>query len=306
MNVSVIIVNYNTASLLLECVESIIAHTHDVGYEIIVVDNGSRKEELEILRQDNRFTLIEKHENLGFGRANNVGVAHSKGDHLFLLNPDTILVNDAISILYKHLIDHPQTGICGGNIYNKDMQPAHSYHTMLPSILSEMDFACGQFFRRIRWGKNAQFNHTGSMLEVAMITGADMMIRREAWEKVKGFDPDFFMYCEDADLCLRIKSQGYQIISVPDAKIIHLEGKSFVESEAHCQRVLDGRFTYFRKHHSLLYNSLANFVNISSLLAAVMVCGILFKHQKRKNYQQRLKIYCQKAFHSRKNSHHQP
>lgn len=300
MNVSVIIVNYNTASLLLECVASIIEHTHDIDYEIIVVDNGSDEKELELLRHDHRFTLIEMHENLGFGRANNEGVAHSKGDHLFLLNPDTLLVNDAISILYKHLIAHPQTGICGGNIYNKDMQPAHSYHMMLPSILSEMDFACGQLFRRIRYGKNAQFNHTGSELEVAMITGADMMIRREAWEKVEGFDPTFFMYCEDADLCLRVNSHNYQIVSVPEARIIHLEGKSFVESEAHCRRVLDGRFTYFRKHHSRLYNSLANFVNISSLLAAVVTCAILLKHQKRKNYQQRLRIYCQMALHSKK------
>ena len=300
MNISVIIVSYNTAPLLLQCVESIIEHTHDVSYEIIVVDNSSEEKDLDKLRQDRRFTLIEMHENLGFGRANNVGVKQSKGDHIFLLNPDTILVNDALSILYRHLMTSPHTGVCGGNIYNKDMQPAHSYHVMPPSILSEMDFACGQLYRRIRYGKNAQFNHTGKEMDVAMITGADMMIRRTAWEEVEGFDPIFFMYCEDADLCLRIKSQGYHIVSVPDASIIHLEGKSFVESEAHCQRALDGRFTYFWKHHSRLYNICSDILNISSLLAAIVVCAILFKHQKRKNYQQRLRIYCKMAFRSSK------
>lgn len=293
MNISVIIVNYNTASLLLQCVSSIIEHTRGVSYELIIVDNGSCEDDLELLRHESRFTLIELHENLGFGRANNAGVKEAKGEHIFLLNPDTILVNDAISILYKHLIEHPHTGICGGNIYNKEMQPAHSYHVLLPSILSEMDFACGQIFRRIRYGKNAQFNNTGKEMEVAMITGADMMIRRQAWEKVNGFDPAFFMYCEDADLCLRVKSQGYSIVSVPDASIIHLEGKSFVESEDHCRRVLDGRFTYFRKHYSWIYNKVSNILNISSLLAAIMVCTILSKRERRNNYSQRLRIYRQ-------------
>ena len=103
------------------------------------------------------------------------------------------------------------------------------------------------------------------------------------------------MYCEDADLCHRIKAQGYRIVSVPEASIIHLEGKSFVESEAHCQRILDGRFTYFKKHYSRLYNRVADVLNISSLLAAIAVCAILRKQQRRKNYQQRLRIYRQMA-----------
>ncbi len=303
MNVSVIIVNYNTASLLQQCVTSVVEKTHGVSYEIIVVDNGSREDELIPLRNDKRFTLLEMHENLGFGRANNAGASKSKGEHLLLLNPDTLLVNDAISILYKHLMEHPDTGICGGNIYSKDMKPAHSYHMLQPSILSEMDFACGQIYRRMRYGKNAQFNHTGKMLEVAMITGADMMVRREAWEKAKGFDPDFFMYCEDADLCLHIKNMGYGIVSIPEASIIHLEGKSFVESEAHCQRILDGRFKYFKKHHSPIYNKVADILNIASLMSAVTICKLLQKEQRCKNYQQRLRIYRTMAKHSAKSLH---
>lgn len=291
MDVSIIIVNYNTTSLLLPCIDSIVEHTHGVSYEIIVADNGSNEESLAPLREDNRITLLEMRENLGFGRANNAGVQKATGKHLFLLNPDTLLVNDAITILYQHLETHPDTGVCGGNIFNKDMQPAHSYHVLFPSILSEMDFAFGQAYRQLRHGKNAQFNHTGKMKDVAMITGADMMVRRTAWEKVEGFDPAFFMYCEDADLCQRIKTQGYRIVSVPEASIIHLEGKSFAESETHCQRILDGRFTYFRKHYSRLYNKVADVLNIFSLLSAITVCAILRKRHRRKNYQQRLRIY---------------
>ena len=295
MDVSIIIVNYNTTALLLPCIDSIVEHTHGISYEIIVVDNGSKEENLIPLRDDDRITLLEMHENLGFGRANNAGAQKATGKHLFLLNPDTLLVNDAITILYQHLEAHPDTGVCGGNIFNKEMLPAHSYHVLPPSILSEMDFAFGQAYRRLRYGKNAQFNHTGKPMDVAMITGADMMLRRAAWEKAEGFDPAFFMYCEDADLCQRIKAQGYRIVSVPEASIIHLEGKSFIESETHCQRILDGRFTYFKKHYSRLYNKVADVLNISSLLAAIAVCAILRKQQQRKNYQQRLRIYRQMA-----------
>lgn len=300
MNVSVIIVNYNTAALLLQCIDSIVEHTHGVSYEIIVVDNGSDKENIHILRNDNRISLLEMNKNLGFGQANNAGALKAKGEHLFLLNPDTLLVNDAISILYQHLTTHPHSGICGGNLFTKDMEPTHSYHVMLPSILSEMDFACGQLYRHLRYGRDAQFNHTGKTREVAMITGADMMVRREAWEKVDGFDTAFFMYCEDADLCLRIKNEGYGIVSVPEASIIHLEGKSFAESKTYCQRILDGRFTYFRKHYSPIYNRASDLLNITSLLCAITVCALLFRQQKRKNYFQRLQIYYQMAFHPTK------
>ena len=118
MKLSVIIVNYNTTRLLQQCVESIVCHTHGVSYEIIVVDNHSSEKELTPLRKDCRITLIELQENLGFGRANNAGAAHAKGEHLLLLNPDTILVNDAITILYQHLLSTPSTGLCGVSIPN--------------------------------------------------------------------------------------------------------------------------------------------------------------------------------------------
>lgn len=288
--VSIIIVNYNTSRLLIQCVDSIEKHVKGVDYEIIVADNASSEEELVLLRDDKRFTLLELDNNIGFGQANNAAARIAKGDFLFLLNPDTILINDAVSILYKYISSHHSVGICGGNLYNAEMQPTHSYHRLYPSIISEMDFASGQLFRRILYGKNSQFNTTSFPIEVAMITGADLMIRHDIWTQLQGFDSKFFMYCEDADLCFRCNHIGYKIVSIPDAHIQHLEGKSFIESEKRCRRILEGRFIFFHKHYSPLYNRVSNILNIFSLKIAIIIYKIIGT-EAIVNYRQRLRIY---------------
>lgn len=289
--VSILIVNYNTSHFVANCVSSIYEHTKGVDYEIIVVDNYYSEEERNKLRGDDRYTLIELEGNLGFGQANNAAAKIAKGEYLFLLNPDTILINDAISILYKYISSHQSVGICGGNLYDVYMQPTHSYHRLYPSIISEMDFAFGQLFRRILYGKNSQFNTTSYPIEVAMITGADLMIRQNIWARLQGFDSKFFMYCEDADLCFRCNHLGYKIVSIPDAHIQHLEGKSFIESEKRCRRVLEGRFTFFHKHYSPLYNRACNIFNVFSLSIAVILYKMLGKENAAINYRQRLRIY---------------
>lgn len=289
--VSILIINYNTSRLLLQCVDSIYKNVKGVDYEIIVADNNSSEEERQLLRGDKRFVLLELNENLGFGKANNAAAKYAKGDYLLLLNPDTILLNDAVTLLYCYLTTHQEVGICGGNLYDGNMLPTHSFHRLYPSLLSEVDFAMGQIFRRLRYGKNTQFNNTPYPIEVAMITGADLMIQRNVWKQLYGFDPSFFMYGEDADLCLRCKLLGYKIVSVPEAHIKHLEGKSFLESESHCRRIIDGRFTFFRKHYSVYYNQLTNIINIASLYIAVILCWISRKKIAATNYSQRLRIY---------------
>lgn len=291
MQVSIIIVNYNTSDLLLQCVDSVFQKVQGVEYEVIVADNCSREEQKLLLRNDNRFKLIELAENLGFGKANNAAAAYAKGDVLFLLNPDTILLNDAVSILYDYMQKHKNVGICGGNLFDGDLKPAHSFHRLLPGFLSELDFAAGQLYRRMRFGKNSQFNYTSCALPVAMITGADMMIRHSLWNLVHGFDSDFFMYYEDTDLCKRCLEYKYDVMSVPSAHIQHLEGKSFTESEKHCERILNGRFTYFSKHHSPLYNKITNLLNTSSLAVASFVFLCVGKGSLSKKYRQRLRIY---------------
>lgn len=289
--VSIIIVNYHTSHLLLHCVDAIEEQVKGVDYEIIVADNASSEEELVLLRDDKRFTLLELDENVGFGNANNAAAQMAKGDYLLLLNPDTVLLNDAVTLLFRYMDAHPEVGICGGNLYDSDLQPTHSFHRLYPSFLSEMDFALGQVYRKIRFRGNAQFNSSEHPIEVAMITGADLMIRTDVWNKLKGFDTCFFMYGEDADLCKRCKQLGYGVVAIPEAHIQHLEGKSFMESESHCRRILDGRFTYFNKHYGTLYNKLTDAMNILSLHIAVFIYRLRRNERAVTKFSNRLRIY---------------
>ena len=289
--ISIIIINYNTSRLLLQCVDSIEKHVKGVDYEIIVADNASSKEELGLLRDDKRFTLLELDTNVGFGKANNAAAQLAKGNYLLLLNPDTVLMNDAVALLSQYMDSHQKTGICGGNLYDADFHPAHSFHRIYPSFLSELDFAAGQLYRKIRFRRNSQFNHSTRPIKVAMITGADLMIRKNIWNELQGFDKSFFMYGEDADLCKRCKKLGYEVIAIPEAHIQHLEGKSFIESESHCRRILDGRFTYFNKHYSVLYNKLTDAMNILSLNIAVFIYRIRRNEPATTKFSNRLRIY---------------
>lgn len=294
MDVSVIIVNYNTSEMVIECIESIHRFTHCTDYEIIIVDNGSLEGQLSILKGQKDITLVELSENVGFGRANNAGANLAKGQFLFFLNPDTVLAGEAIDKLFSYMHKNPEAGICGGNLYSEDGSPAHSYHMLYPSILSELDFASGKIFRRICFENNYQFNHTKKPLNVAMITGADLMISKRIWDEVNGFDPAFFMYCEDADLCRRVRQKGYMIICLPVAKIIHREGRSFKDDEVRCNRILDGRFVYFHKHYSKIYNLFADTLNVTSIFIAKVLSRILCNGNAYQNLSIRLRTYKKK------------
>ena len=141
MDVSIIIVNYNTYNLTHNCIESIIKNTCSISFEIILVDNASKDGSKEFFSKDNRIKYIYLEENIGFGRANNVGVEYASGNFLFFLNSDTLLVNNAIYILYQYLIENPKVAICGGNLYDVNMQLTHSFSKLFPSIVNDIDLA---------------------------------------------------------------------------------------------------------------------------------------------------------------------
>lgn len=234
MDVSIIIVNYKTADLVTACIASVVEHTKEVSYEIIVVDNnsedniGNRLKEL--YKDDVKFVGLD--ENIGFGRANNKGFEIATGRYLFCLNPDTVLLNNAVKILSNFLDEHHDVGVCGGNLYDENMQPTLSFSRMLPSIKWELNILFFNKIEKFLYGKNIQFNHTGKPLNVGYITGADLMIKKSIINDIQGFSNDFFMYYEETDLCCRIKKKGYLITSVPNAKIQHLEGKSLKGKES--------------------------------------------------------------------------
>lgn len=259
MDVSIIIVNYHSAGMVIDCINSIRAKTENSTYEIIVVDNASGDGSVELLRQTfPEITVIASDVNLGFGKANNLGAQRASGKYLFLLNPDTILVNDAIGILYRYLEEHPGAGVVGGNLYSPDMTPAPSFCREFDDLALEKKRSSwgsiigGKVRDKLgRTGPLEGFNHTEEPEKVAYIFGADMMLPRALFEKVEGFDPDFFMYAEEEELTWRIHSLGYDVVSVPQAQIIHLEGATIKQQNAFSPRQfkmrMNGTLTYYKK-----------------------------------------------------------
>lgn len=252
MDVSVIIVNYNTLELTKNTIESVFEKTEGLKYEIILVDNASVDGSVEFFENNykNKIIFIKNNENLGFGRANNKGIELAKGKYIFLLNSDTVLINNAIKILFDYMESHVECGVCGGNLYDINNNPTHSFCSKLINIYSEFDFIKNIIFKTF-YKKRIDFNYLNQNIEVGYITGADMFIRKEVLDKVGNFDPDFFMYFEEVELTSRIKLSRKKIISVPEAKIIHLEGKSSKFKKEKFRIILESKYKYLYKVYSL-------------------------------------------------------
>lgn len=260
-DVSIILVNYNTTKLLTQAITSIYEKSYGFSYEIIVVDNHSIESPKQVLTDlfGSGIHLLLLPENIGFGRANNEGIKIAKGRHIFLLNTDAYLVNNAIFILMNYMDKHQEVGSCGGNLYTVDLKPTYSYHRIPCGILAdEMSVLTLGLSRRII---PCMFHNTSNKpLTVGNISGANMMLRHKVLDEVGLFDSDFFMYGEDTELSWRIKKAGYKNVNVPQAHIVHLEGKSSVMKESQRIMQLQGRKKYYVKVYGKVYFELANWL----------------------------------------------
>lgn len=243
----------------MECLRSIEEMTRGLKYEVIVADNDPSGGLCDLLNAKSclddchRIEYLGLSDNLGFGGANNEAFKIARGKFLFCLNPDTLLVNNAIKILCDYMEGHPECGACGGNLYKEDNKRALSMRRILPGVFWEISERFKLHPERVRFGRNTRFNHTGKPMDVGYISGADLMLRKEMIDKIGGFSPDFFMYFEETDLCARVHRAGYRVVSVPDAKIIHLEGKSFKEMEINEVKLKyyeESRIAYYRRNVS--------------------------------------------------------
>lgn len=255
MDISIIIVNYNTLELTKNTIDSVIEKTTGIKYEIILVDNASTDGSIEYFEKNykDKIIFLKNKENLGFGRANNKGIEIAKGKFIFLLNSDTLLINDAIKILFDYMKLNSKVGVCGGNLYDIKLNPVHSYLEKIPSIKTEINYffnILGKVLKKISKRRD-DFNYSKLVKEVGYITGADMMIRKSVLEKVGVFDEIFFMYSEEAELTYRIKQAGYKIMSVPMAQIIHLEGKSTKFKDKKFRMYLESKYKYFYKVYGI-------------------------------------------------------
>lgn len=230
MDVSVIIVNYNTKELTQSCIDSVFEKTEGIDYEVILVDNGSTDGSKEHFEKDTRIQYIFSEVNLGYGKANNIGYEHSSGKYLFLLNSDTLLLNNAIKEFYDGMESRTNEIACMGCILKgRNGQRTHSYGNY-PTLGNEI-------MRRVplvRRYKNGMFGFDTRpisyidlhCIEVEYVTGADLFMRKEVADKYGLFDPDFFLYYEETEMQYRYRKQKLISCIIDTPSIIHFEGAS--------------------------------------------------------------------------------
>lgn len=247
--VSIILVNYNGAEVVLECLRSLHQFLHSTPYEIIVVDNASTDYSAALIAEKfPTIQLIKQVENRGFGTGNNIGAKQAKGDFLFFLNTDTVLINDVLPSLVTLMENHPQVGIIGTKLCNAD-------GSLQLSVASEISIA-GEYqtLKQLKQYTRAQqrkatkqkFEHVQS---VAIVVGAAFFMRRSLFEALDGFDETFFMYFEESDLCQRSRDRGWQVLYAPHVSIIHLGGYSVGKvSDRMRLEYRRSQLYYYRKH----------------------------------------------------------
>lgn len=288
---SIIYVNYNTADQVMTSVESVRRHTKDIDYEIIVADNNSMDDkDLQKLINDEAIKVVKLDDNYGFGKANNAGVKESSGKYVFLLNPDTICHDNSIEKLLDCLKADQTIGVIGPNLINAETKPTHSFRRAGDGIITELNFALFGIPYKILYGSDFEYNHSNKQLEVAYSCGAAMMMKKETFDKVGGFDETFFMYYEDQDLCNRIKKTGLKIVNEPSAIIQHLEGTSISLNSKREKFIIQSRKNYFLKTMPLWHFKVANILTKSLLLIGEFTYRLCGKKELAEKYSYRRKL----------------
>jgi hypothetical protein len=257
MDVSIVIVNWNTRDILRDCLASIYENNIGLKFEVIVIDNASSDGSQGMIQEEfPQATVIANTTNRGFAAANNQGMAIAKGRYVLLLNSDTIVLDDAIDKVVAFADAHPQAGMVGCRVLNPDRSLQRSCF-MFPSVLNMAlwisylfkIFARSRFFGRDRmtwWDGD-------DVREVDVLTGCFMLVRHEAIEQIGPMDERFFMYFEETDWCYRFRQAGWKVMFMPNAEIVHLGGATSKQVRT-CMvnQWRKSMLLYYKKHKSLL------------------------------------------------------
>ena len=249
MDISIIIVNWNTRDLLRKCLESVEMTVRDLSYEIIVVDNASGDGSVEMLRQDfPRVKLIVNEENLGFGKANNQALRVITGRYALLLNSDAVLTENAASELFACLENHHEASMACGQLLNADGSRQNSI-AAFPSLLTLMTNTSLLEYLFPKQFPSKRYSHSGPV-EIDSGIGACLMVRRTAMDAVGLFDEGYFFFFEETDWAYQMRRAGWKVLHVPTAFIYHLQGQSIGRNVRSRIEFYRSRYQFFRKWNS--------------------------------------------------------
>jgi N-acetylglucosaminyl-diphospho-decaprenol L-rhamnosyltransferase len=284
VDLSIIIVNWNTQKLLAQCLDSVYTTVHNLNFEVFVVDNGSQDGSVAMVRR--RFPqvrLIENDQNVGFARANNQALTVSQGNYSLLLNSDTIVLPHALEKMVQFADAHSEAGIIGCKLLNSDGSLQKSWASF-PTFWSEV---LGRNFRVRR-----QVEEERLAYEVDWVGGACLLVRPAAINEVGLLDESFLMYSEETDWCFRMKRQGWKVYYLTSAEIIHLGGGSASRtSAAQLVHLYENKTRFFHKHYGAWQAGLLRYGLLAANalgLARRALAWPLQHHQEREKVRRRL------------------
>ena len=295
MDVSIIIINWNTKELLRNCIKSVYEQAGDVDYEVLVVDNASTDGSVEMVKSDfGQVILIENSENRGYAAACNQGMRMASSRYVLTLNSDILICDSAVEKIVRYADEHPQAAIVGCQVWesqNKIMTTCFRFPCIMnlllrTSCLSRL-FKCSRFFGRERmlwWQRDTE-------RQVDVVPGVFMLVRRAAIDQVGLMDEEYFFYSEEVDWCYRFSKAGWTIMFWPGVRIIHVGGgaqsSQKVPVRAYVHQV-KGNLRFFKKHRgyiSFLFARVIFFVLFSVKCCLWTVASIVaFKHDRNAAY----------------------
>lgn len=248
INFSYIVISYNSADFITGCLNSIIQQeSNDITSEVILIDNASEDSTVEIVRKKfPQIILKENLENVGFAAAVNQAVSNSKGKYILLLNPDAVLKDNFVNGLFSFVNKTPDASIIGVKIVdgNNKHQPSAWKNVSFFTLLVEMLLPYDASIKLVTESPN-----TPALVE--NVSGACMLIRRDTFQTLGGFDERFFLYYEEIDFCKRVKQKGYKIYYNPDLEVIHFAAKSSSnDPEVFFFHLYRSKLLYIKKHFS--------------------------------------------------------
>ena len=293
MDISFIIINWNTKDLLLECLASIYRTVSKIAFEVWVVDNGSSDGSVRAVKEKYPdIKIIENPKNLGFAAANNLALERMGGQYALLLNTDTVLTEDAVSELHNFMKANPDAGIACGQLLNLDGSKQNSIANF-PSLLS---LVSNETLLRLLLPRRfpSKRREYKTAVEIESCIGACMLVRKKAIDQTGFLDDRYFFFLEETDWAYRMKKSGWKIYFVPSAKIFHAQGKSVgIRADARIM-FYRSRYTFFKKWHQRSY-ALVCFVIFSRLIINTLLSlfGIALTLGLKKGLNRKFMVYAQ-------------
>ncbi|MDD5772642.1 MAG: glycosyltransferase family 2 protein [bacterium] len=284
MRLTISIVNWNTKELLKNCLESIFQNYSGNDYEVIVVDNNSNDGSIEMLEKCfPRVKKIKNEYNAGFGKANNQAMAVCEGEYILILNPDIVIKKGSLEKMLDFLEKNESAGAAGAKLLNPDgTVQMKGFYRKFPSLMQILLFksVLYKIFRHFEGISSRYFEYQdiNNLHEVDQIPGACILVKREVYKKIGGFDEEYFIWYEDVDWCYRMKKAGWKLYYLPEAEITHYGGQSFLNIDTGEKIVLfyTSLLKYFKKNLPQKDYFLARSIIISNFMIVNILQILLY------------------------------